>query len=96
MANAQTPDPDTKPIAAKEFDIQQYGTVVIDYKGRRERVTYHASATLIEFAAAEQDELARAALGGLGRARPAEAAGRDPLLSAIAGTRAQPTRRVRA
>ena len=32
-------DPDTKPIVAKEFDVQQYGTVVIDYKGRRERVT---------------------------------------------------------
>ena len=32
-------DPDTRPIVAKEFDVQQYGTVVIDYKGRRERVT---------------------------------------------------------
>lgn len=32
-------DPDTKPIVAKQFDVQQYGTVVIDYKGRRERVT---------------------------------------------------------
>jgi ABC-type uncharacterized transport system involved in gliding motility auxiliary subunit len=32
-------DPDTRPVVAKEFDIQQYGTVVIDYKGRRERVT---------------------------------------------------------
>ena len=31
-------DPDTTPIAAKEFDVQQYGTVIIDYKGRRERV----------------------------------------------------------
>jgi ABC-type uncharacterized transport system involved in gliding motility auxiliary subunit len=32
-------DPDTKPIVAREFDIQAYGTVVIDYKGKRERVT---------------------------------------------------------
>ena len=32
-------DPDTRPVIAKEFDIQSYGTVVIDYKGRRERVT---------------------------------------------------------
>ena len=32
-------DPDTRPVVAKEFEIQAYGTVVIDYKGRRERVT---------------------------------------------------------
>jgi ABC-type uncharacterized transport system involved in gliding motility auxiliary subunit len=32
-------DPDTRPIVAREFDIQAYGTVVIDYKGKRERVT---------------------------------------------------------
>jgi ABC-type uncharacterized transport system involved in gliding motility auxiliary subunit len=32
-------DPDTRPVVAREFDIQTYGTVVIDYMGRRERVT---------------------------------------------------------
>lgn len=32
-------DPDTRPIIAREFDIQTYGTVVVDYMGRRERVT---------------------------------------------------------
>ncbi|MDA1185188.1 MAG: GldG family protein [Acidobacteria bacterium] len=32
-------DPDTRPIVAREFDIQAYGTVVVDYMGRRERVT---------------------------------------------------------
>ena len=32
-------DPDTRPIVAREFDIQAYGTVVIDYMGKRERVT---------------------------------------------------------
>jgi ABC-type uncharacterized transport system involved in gliding motility auxiliary subunit len=39
-------DPDTRPIVAKEFDIQQYGTVVIDYKGRRERVTSNSEQDL--------------------------------------------------
>ena len=32
-------DPDTRPVVAKEYGIQQYGTVVVDYMGRRERVT---------------------------------------------------------
>jgi ABC-type uncharacterized transport system involved in gliding motility auxiliary subunit len=32
-------DPDTKPVVAKEYEVAQYGTVVIDYKGRRERAT---------------------------------------------------------
>jgi ABC-type uncharacterized transport system involved in gliding motility auxiliary subunit len=32
-------DPDTRPVVAREFDIQAYGTVVIDYNGKRERVT---------------------------------------------------------
>ena len=32
-------DPDARPVIAKEFEVQQYGTVVIDYMGRRERVT---------------------------------------------------------
>ena len=32
-------DPDARPIVAREFDVQAYGTVVIDYMGKRERVT---------------------------------------------------------
>jgi ABC-type uncharacterized transport system involved in gliding motility auxiliary subunit len=32
-------DPDTRPVVAREYDIQAYGTVVVEYMGRRERVT---------------------------------------------------------
>ncbi|MBI4263879.1 MAG: GldG family protein [Acidobacteria bacterium] len=32
-------DPDTRPVVAREYDIQAYGTVVVDYMGRREHVT---------------------------------------------------------
>ncbi|MSO45844.1 MAG: hypothetical protein EXQ59_03630 [Acidobacteria bacterium] len=32
-------DPDTKPVVAKQYEIQQYGTVVVEYMGRRERIT---------------------------------------------------------
>jgi ABC-type uncharacterized transport system involved in gliding motility auxiliary subunit len=32
-------DPDKKPALAKQNQIQQYGTLVLDYKGRSERVT---------------------------------------------------------
>src|SRR5207249_4153092 len=32
-------DPDTKPTIAKQNQIQQYGTIVFNYKGRSERVT---------------------------------------------------------
>ncbi|MBI3050286.1 MAG: GldG family protein [Acidobacteria bacterium] len=32
-------DPDTRPVIAKEYEIQQYGTVVVEYMGKRERVT---------------------------------------------------------
>jgi ABC-type uncharacterized transport system involved in gliding motility auxiliary subunit len=32
-------DPDKKPAIAKQAQIQQYGTIVFDYKGRTERVT---------------------------------------------------------
>jgi len=32
-------DPDTRPVIAKQYEIQQYGTVVVEYMGRRERVT---------------------------------------------------------
>ena len=35
-------DPDQRPVQAKEYEIQQYGTVVIEYMGRRERVTTDA------------------------------------------------------
>jgi ABC-type uncharacterized transport system involved in gliding motility auxiliary subunit len=39
-------DPDTRPVVAREFDIQTYGTVVVDYMGRRERVTSEAEQDL--------------------------------------------------
>jgi ABC-type uncharacterized transport system involved in gliding motility auxiliary subunit len=32
-------DPDRRPVQAKEYEIQTYGTVVVEYMGRRERVT---------------------------------------------------------
>ncbi|OFW15241.1 MAG: hypothetical protein A3H29_10325 [Acidobacteria bacterium RIFCSPLOWO2_02_FULL_67_21] len=32
-------DPDTRPVVAKEYEVQSYGTVVVEYMGRRERVT---------------------------------------------------------
>src|SRR5262245_50238228 len=32
-------DPDKKPTVARQNQIQQYGTIVFDYKGRTERVT---------------------------------------------------------
>jgi gliding motility-associatede transport system auxiliary component len=32
-------DPDKKPTVAKQNNIQQYGTIVLNYKGRSERVT---------------------------------------------------------
>jgi len=32
-------DPDTKPVVAKQYQVDQYGTVVVEYKGRRERAT---------------------------------------------------------
>ena len=32
-------DPDKKPTVAKQNQVQQYGTIVINYKGRTERVT---------------------------------------------------------
>jgi ABC-type uncharacterized transport system involved in gliding motility auxiliary subunit len=37
--SAEYIDPDTKPVVAKEYQIDQYGTVVVEYKGRRERAT---------------------------------------------------------
>jgi ABC-type uncharacterized transport system involved in gliding motility auxiliary subunit len=32
-------DPDKKPTQAKQYQIQQYGTIVFNYKGRTERIT---------------------------------------------------------
>jgi ABC-type uncharacterized transport system involved in gliding motility auxiliary subunit len=32
-------DPDRRPVPAKEYEIQSYGTVVVEYMGRRERIT---------------------------------------------------------
>ncbi len=32
-------DPDTKPIVAREYQVETYGTVVVEYQGRRERAT---------------------------------------------------------
>ena len=39
-------DPDTRPVVAREYDIQTYGTVVVEYMGRRERVTTDAEQDL--------------------------------------------------
>lgn len=32
-------DADRKPVQAKEYEIQSYGTIVVEYMGRRERIT---------------------------------------------------------
>jgi ABC-type uncharacterized transport system involved in gliding motility auxiliary subunit len=32
-------DPDTRPVVAREYQIDAYGTVVVEYQGRRERAT---------------------------------------------------------
>jgi len=37
--SAEYIDPDKKPAAARQNQIQQYGTIVLNYKGRTERVT---------------------------------------------------------
>ena len=42
QVSAEYIDPDQRPVQAKEYEIQQYGTVVIEYMGRRERVTTDA------------------------------------------------------
>ena len=39
QVNVEYIDPDKKPIPAKEYEIQSYGTVVVEYMGRKERVT---------------------------------------------------------
>ena len=39
-------DADRRPVQAKEYEIQSYGTVVVEYMGRRERVTSDAEQDL--------------------------------------------------
>ncbi len=39
-------DPDQKPVQAKQYEIQQYGTIVVEYMGRTERVTNDAEQDL--------------------------------------------------
>jgi ABC-type uncharacterized transport system involved in gliding motility auxiliary subunit len=39
-------DADKYPVRAKEYEIQQYGTVVVEYMGRKERVTTDAEQDL--------------------------------------------------
>ena len=39
-------DADRRPVQAKEYEIQNYGTVVLEYMGRRERVTTDAEQDL--------------------------------------------------
>jgi ABC-type uncharacterized transport system involved in gliding motility auxiliary subunit len=39
-------DADRRPVQAKEYEIQTYGTVVVEYMGRRERVTTDAEQDL--------------------------------------------------
>jgi len=39
-------DADKRPVQAKEYEIQTYGTVVVEYMGRRERVTTDAEQDL--------------------------------------------------
>ena len=40
--SAEYVDPDKKPSLAKQNQVQQYGTIVVNYKGRTERVTTDA------------------------------------------------------
>jgi ABC-type uncharacterized transport system involved in gliding motility auxiliary subunit len=39
-------DPDQRPVQAKEYEVQQYGTVVVEHQGRKERVTSDAEQDL--------------------------------------------------
>src|SRR5439155_20028558 len=43
---AQFIDPDKKPAIARQNQVQQYGTVVFNYKGRTERVTSNSEQDL--------------------------------------------------
>ncbi|MGE3401972.1 MAG: GldG family protein [Vicinamibacterales bacterium] len=42
QVTAEYVDPDTRPVVAREYQIDQYGTVVVEYMGRRERATSDA------------------------------------------------------
>ena len=35
-------DPDKRPVQAREYQIENYGTIVVEYMGRRERITSNA------------------------------------------------------
>lgn len=39
QVNVEFVDADRRPVQAKEYEIQSYGTIVVEYMGRRERVT---------------------------------------------------------
>ncbi len=39
QVSAEYIDPDTKPVIAREYQIDAYGTVVVEYQSRRERAT---------------------------------------------------------
>jgi ABC-type uncharacterized transport system involved in gliding motility auxiliary subunit len=39
QVSAEYVDPDTKPVIAREYQIETYGTVIVEYQGRRERAT---------------------------------------------------------
>ena len=42
QVNVEYVDADRKPVQAKEYEIQSYGTIVVEYMGRRERITTDA------------------------------------------------------
>ena len=46
QVNVEYIDADKYPLRAKEYEIQQYGTVVVEYMGRKERVTTDAEQDL--------------------------------------------------
>ncbi|HEV8395480.1 MAG TPA: Gldg family protein [Vicinamibacterales bacterium] len=46
QVSAEYIDADKYPLRAKEYEIQQYGTVVVEYMGRKERVTTDAEQDL--------------------------------------------------
>lgn len=39
QVSAEYVDPDQKPVIAREYQVDTYGTVVVEYQGRRERAT---------------------------------------------------------
>src|SRR5262245_10156001 len=46
QVNVEYIDADKYPVRTKEYEIQQYGTVVVEYMGRKERVTTDAEQDL--------------------------------------------------